>query len=395
MRLLQPNTGRQRRRSAGFTLIELLVALAIGLALVLAITIMLFRYESGRRALTASNDASMGTAYAAYILDRTLRSAGSGYAQSGVTTFGCRLLVARGATTVLPRSAAFPVPFDNVPIAAPMRLAPIVAFAGVGLGGSDVLAVMTGSSGLGETRLEVKPASMTAASLKVSNTAGMRADDLMLVTQRGNPNCMLQQTAAAFAGGASEQIDFGGTYASAAITTPTDTVQLVDMAAGTDRSYVIPVGNTTGNRPLFQLIGVGANATLMAYDLLNVEPTPLTPIVDGVADLRVLYGIDSTGDGRVDRWERPTGATWGAAALLSGPAGTIAQIIAVRVGVLVRTSTPEKDPAAPTTLSLFADLPALRIDRPLGAAEQKLHWRTLDFTVPLRNLMLNPPPPSP
>lgn len=221
---------------------------------------------------------------------------------------------------------------------------------------------------------------------------GMRGDDLLLVTQRGNPDCMVQQAATAFVGGATEQIDFGGTYAAGSISTAGGTVQLTDMAApGGDKSFATPIGNGDSNRPLFQLIGVGDNATLMAYDLLQVDPNPLLPVVDGVADLRVLYGVDTNGDGRVDNWVRPTGA-WAASAVLTtpGPATTTiaSQIIAIRVGVLVRTSTPEKDPAAPATLSLFTDMGALQIDRTLTAAEQKLHWRVLDFTVPLRNAML-------
>ena len=50
------------RHSAGFTLIELLVAVAIGMALVLAITMMMVRFESGRRTLTSHNDSSIGGA---------------------------------------------------------------------------------------------------------------------------------------------------------------------------------------------------------------------------------------------------------------------------------------------------------------------------------------------
>ena len=379
-------TGAPGHRQAGFTLIELLVALAIGLALVLAITIMLFRYESGRRALTATNDAAMGSGYAAYTLDRTLRSAGSGFTQSWRTAFGCRLLAARAGDTVLPRAAAFPAPFDSVPVTEPVRLAPVVIFAGAGTDGSDVLSVMTGSSGLGETRLPVTAGSITTSSLKVSATIGMRAGDLYLVLQDGTTNCMVQQAAAGFAGGATQQIDFGGGYANASI----EGVNLTDLGAGIASSYVIPLGNATIGRPRFELIGVGGNATLVSHDLLSLDGAAdaVTAIVDGVADLRALYGVDINGDNVVDSWVAATGTDWGAAALLdgSGPANQrLGQIVAVRVGLMVRTSTPEKDDAAPGTLTVFGDLAGLAATRTLTADEKKMHWRTLDFTVPLRN----------
>ena len=383
-----PGLGR-RLHTAGFTLVELLVAVTIGMALVLAITMMLTRYESGRRTLTGLNAASMGGAYVSYTLDRLVRSAGSGYSQSWRDAYGCRLLAARGGTAVLPRPAAFPAPFAAVPQA--VRLAPVVVHAGIGTDASDVLAFATGSSGLGEAALPMQTASATAAGLRVPATIGLRASDLVLVFENRATDCMLQQVAVGFAGGADQQLNFGGTYASATV----GGIAL-DSIGAVNRGWVTPLGNTTASQPQIQLVGVGANATLVAHDMLQLDGTDAVhALADGVADLRARYGIDTNNDNVVDSWQDPAVGDWRASQLLDGtePARTrLSQIVALRVGVIVRTSSPERDTVAPLTLTMFGDLAAgLQATRTLTPAERLLRWRTLEFTVPLRNALLAPP----
>ena len=382
-----PSRQGPRRRSAGFTLIELLVAVTIGMALTLAITLMLVRFESGRRSTTQLNDASIGGAYVSYALDRVVRSAGSGYTQSWRNSFGCQLLVSRSGTTTLPRSTAFPAPFASVPQA--VRLAPVIVHAGIGTDGSDVLAVQTGASGLGESPLRVLPASATTTGLRVAATIGQRAGDLVMVFQ-GSGTCMLQQLATGFAGGADQQLNFGGTYADSDI----NGVRLEDMGVATN-AWVTPMGNVTANRPMFQLLGVGPDATLVAHDMLQLDGTDtVVAIADGVADLRARYGVDTNGDGRIDSWVDPATAPWDAASLLAGTAAAqanMANILALRVGVIIRTNTPERDPVAPASIVLFSDLGStLTATRTLSTAERQMRWRSIEFTVPLRNVILKP-----
>ena len=386
---LRPLRSLRRRQSAGFTLVELLVAVTIGMALVLAITLMLTRYESGRRTLTSVNDSSMGSAYVSFTLDRIVRSAGSGYAQGWKDSFGCQLLASRSGITTLPRASAFPAPFAAVPQA--MRLAPVVVHAGAGTDGSDILAVATGSSGLGESPLPVMTASATGTGLRVPATIGLRAGDLVMVSQ-GATLCMLQQVASGFAGGADQQLDFGGTYADSDIAG----TRLEDLGVGTP-AWLSPLGNTTGNQPMFQLLGVGPNATLVAHDMLQLNGSDsVTAIADGVADLRARYGVDTTNDNIIDSWRDPAVAPWDAATLLNGTLDSkirLSQIVAVRVGVLVRTSTPERDSVAPASVTLFSDLGStLQATRSLNAAERLVRWRTVEFTVPLRNALLTQRP---
>jgi type IV pilus assembly protein PilW len=380
---------RRGRGTGGFTLVELLVAVAIGMALVLAISLMLVRYEGGRRSLTSLNDSSIGGAYVSYALDRMVRSAGSGFAQSWRNSYGCRLLASRSGTNALPRASAFPSPFTSVPTA--VRLAPVVIHAGIGTDSSDVLAIHTGSSGLGESPLRVLNGSANDTALRIPSTVGLRGGDLVMVFQGGN-DCMLQEVTSGFTGGADQQLNFGGTYADADI----ESVRLADMGTVTE-AWIAPLGNATGNRPMFQLVGVGPNATLVAHDMLQLDGVDsVVALVDGVADLRARYGVDTNDDGRIDSWQHPGTAPWDAATLLDGSVASrtnLSRIIAVRVGLVIRTSVPERDVVAPATLTLFDDLGGtLTATRTLTTAERQLRWRTLDFTIPLRNVMLAPRP---
>jgi type IV pilus assembly protein PilW len=215
---------------------------------------------------------------------------------------------------------------------------------------------------------------------------GLRGNDVVLVAEEGI-GCIVQQVAAPFAGGASQLLTFGGDYAKADV----DGLALTSFGnAGT--AQVSLLGNTVGNRPLVQLFGVGANATLFSYDLLRLDGNDAAqPLANGVADLRALYGIDNNGDGRIDAWVAPTGV-YSAASLTDGSAAAqtrLLTIMAVRVGAILRSDRIEREDVSPATVTLFGDLPAaVQVTRNLTAAEQRQRFRGVEFTVPLRNVML-------
>jgi len=387
-RAVRPRSVRQGGTGqAGFSLVELLVAVVIGMGLVMAITSILIRYEGGRRSLTASNDSSQNGAYVAYTLDRMLRSAGSGYAQSWRAAFGCRLLAARNGTQVLPRTSAFPAPFAGVP--QNVRLAPLVVHAGIGTDGSDVLAIGTGSAGLGESPLRVLPGSLTGTLLRVPTTLGLRARDVVLVLQ-DTDNCMVQQVADGFLDVAGQQLNLGGTYASS-------TINSVNLSAmdGSTAALLAPLGNMVGNQPDLELVGVAANATLVSHDMLRLDGSDaVVPIADGVLDLRAVYGVDSNGDGQIDSWVKPTEPNYTAAALQDGSAAAqqrLNGILAVRVGLILRTAMAERETVAASQIVLFSDLGAsLSHTRNFSSSERQQRYRAVEFTVPLRNVMLTP-----
>lgn len=360
-----------------------MVAIAIGLVLTLAISMIVARQESIRRGVTSGNDLTGNSAYASFMLDRELRGAGAGISQASAENYGCVLNVSRANAQLLPATTPFPAPFASIPQT--YRLAPLIVHAGAGTDGSDVLAVAIGNSGLSEAALPVAPKSAAAGQLKLANTLGMRGGDLLLLAQ-GGIGCMVQQVSAGFAGGTAQTLTFGGTYAA-------DTINGVSITGFSNgNAFVSMLGNATGNQPRFTLYGVGANSTLQAYDLLQLNSTAPQVLVEGVVDMRVLYGVDTARAGlrQVTDWIAPTTAGYTASALTSGTAVALTNlqsILAVRVGLILRSELVEKTGVTPSTLTMFSDLGAsltYTYTVPVGTTNQR--YRVVEFTVPLRNV---------
>lgn len=380
------NMSHPIKNQQGFSLVELMIAVVIGLTMTLALSNIMVRFEGGRRVLTSSNDLSLTSAFVSFELDRELRSAGSGFAQSP-EIFGCVLRVARGGAQLLPRATAFPAPFDQVDTSP--NLAPLLIHAGLGANGSDVIAVLTGASGLGELGIDVKPLSATDTDLRIRNTVGISANDLVLVAEQGR-GCLLQQVTSPFTGGATELLSFSGNYAAAVV----DGLRLSDFSSSINSSKVWPLGNVAGRTPQMELLGLGDKATLFSYDLLRLNGGDTAqPLANGVVDLRALYGVDTDKDGRIDTWVAPTAAGYTVASLSDGSAAAQARlmtILAVRVGLVLRSDRVEKTALSPTSIVLFSDLATgLQYTRSLSASEQLQQFRGVEFTVPLRNVMLS------
>lgn len=371
----------------GFSLIELMVALAIGLVLTLAISTMVAKQESIRRGVTSGSDITSNTAYAAFMLERELRNAGAGFSQAVAANYGCTLNVSLSNAQLLPATAAFPAPFTTVP--QNYVLAPLIIHAGAGTNGSDVIALAAGNSGLSESALPVSPLSTSAGQLRLSNTLGMRGGDLVLLSQQA-VGCMVQQVSSGFTGGSAQTLTFSGTYAANTI----GAITLGGFSNG--NAFVSVLGNVTGNQPRFTLFGINSNAALVSYDLLNVSSANVQTLAEGVVDMRVLYGVDASGTAPtqaqrpVTQWIAPTATGFTAAALTAGTApalNNLQAILAVRVGLILRSELAEKTDVTPSTLTMFSDLGstlAYTYTVPTGTTNQR--YRVVEFTVPLRNV---------
>jgi type IV pilus assembly protein PilW len=386
-RMLLPRHGAGASR--GFSLVELLVAMAIGLILTLAITTVMSNSEGAKRSITSTNDANQTGTYVSYVLDRALRSAGSGYSQRWNEAFGCRINASRDNEVMLPRGMPLPAPFAAMPTT--VALAPVIITKGAGANASDVLTIMTGTGGFGETAQRVMPSSITSAGLRLPNTLGLRGNDLVLLVEDGL-GCMLQQIQSGFVGTSDQQLTFSGRYHAA---TGTSVSMASYGAAGTSTTYALHLGNAVDNAPMFQMVGVGANNTLMSYDLLRIaDADEAVPIAEGVVQMRALYGVDTTGDGRQDVWVDPGTAPYDAATLLDGSAGSrlnLRRIVSVRLGLVVRGTSIERQAVSPASLTLFDDLGA-PFSQPVALSEdeRKQRHRVIEVTVPLRNVLLLP-----
>ncbi|REM66400.1 hypothetical protein DSI38_13680, partial [Mycobacterium tuberculosis] len=149
-------------------------------------------------------------------------------------------------------------------------------------------------------------------------TVGISTGDLVLVSQNGTTDCLLEQVT----GTSAKVLTVGGTYYTAGKTTSLQT-----LAASTS-TYVTPLGNPANGNVQFQLFGVGDNSTLYGYDLLQGGGTTTAQaLADGVIQMRALYGLDTNGDGILDAWADP-GATGYDIATVMTTTATLRQIVA-------------------------------------------------------------------
>ncbi len=377
-----------RSRSAGFSLVELMVAMIIAVLVMLGISELMANNEGQQRTTTSTNDIDQAGSYAAYSLDKVIRSAGSAFYQANAFTLGCELNARSGGSTILPLSSGFSSDFPNVTLTnvhlMPLLILPGQSVASDGSGGtdtSDVLVVMGGVDGNQPvpTSLLQPP---SAAALHLVSDVGYASNDLLLISDVANgvnlSGCLLDQVSSVGSGGV---VNLGGTYhAGDSISTRT----LSSMSAG---GLVIDLGNeSNGAPPVFEMLGVGPDTTLDAYDLITQQTTP---VINGVFEMHALYGVDPTGSGTI-QWVAPSG-NYAVSSLDAGTtvaAQLIQTIKAVRIGLILRTQLPEKTAVTPGPIDLFTDLGSpLSYSRVLSASEQHYRYRTLDLTIPIQNTL--------
>lgn len=375
----------------GFSMIELMVTLVIGLVVSLAIFSVLKISEGRKRTITSVNDVGQTGNYAMFALDSLIRSAGAGFSGSPDASFGCRLngmFNGTPATSIFGQTLASPFATLLTNIGGTFRLAPVIIAKNASSAGSDVLIIMGGNSGMGEypSLLTTAP-SNTSASL--STTMGFGTNDIVLVTGQtsgdSGTDCYLEQVKTVNPA----NLDFSN--ASYSMNIPTSDSTLSDGA------MVINFGNiANGNAPVMSLLGVGDNQTLYSYDLLKTNSLTagsVELVADGVAEMHAVYGIDNGSGGM--NWVDPSGI-YSAATLLNGSATSntlLAGIKAVRIGLLLQSALPEKTAVSSgATVKMFSDLtpvgtPAPSYNRTLSSAEQNYRFRTVESTIPVRNVL--------
>lgn len=378
---------RRMTKQQGFSLVELMVGLVIGLLMSLVVYNVLNVNEGRKRTTTSLNDVNQAGSYAIYQLDKQIRSAGSGFTSGGDKvgadyTFGCRLDMALNGTQLTP-AATFPAPFASVGTA--IRVAPVIIYDGAAGAGGDVIITMSGNAGLGEAPTGFTSLA-TAATLKLVNQAGVRPNDVVLLADAGvniSP-CLVQQVASTFtqtAGGSN--VSLAGNYYSA-------TVNSRSVNDFTATSQVINLGQS----PNLNMFAVGANNTLMKYDLMQVSQTSAigsapnpSVYVDSVYQLHALYGVDTVPASSTLTWVAPSGA-FSAANLLTGTLAAATQmkrIKAIKIGIVMRTPLLERQAVSGPTLQLFSDT-ALPVTVSLNPTT--FRYRSFEAVIPLRNSLM-------
>lgn len=387
------------RPSAGFSLIELLVSMAIGTIVTVAITSVMVSFSNSRRTSTSLNEANQSASYSGFVMDRFIRNAGSGFAQRSDEAFGCLINAVENGYVYLPRASDYPAPFGGIAaVTRPRRLIPVLIEQGAAGAGGDVLTVMAGTSGMGEWPQTVTAGTMTGTGLQLSNTLAWRGGDMLLLADIGVPGgCLLGQVSNGFSGSASSQLPFSGNPSTDSYYTAAGpTVNLASFGGG-NNTLAIQLGNAAGNPPQLQMFATdAASARLQSFDLLRPDGEALAPLADGVIEMRAIYGTTATTNTlrTRDNWADPGASPFTAAELNSGSAAArinLKQIVAVRVGMILRSSLRERDTIdQPGSVTLFTGLPGQRT-RTFTAEEMHYRYRTVEMTIPLRNMLYELP----
>lgn len=373
----------RRRRQRGFSLIELMVGMLVSMICVLAIMAAFATYEGKKRTTTSGNDAQQNGSYALYALERQLRTAGSGIVQGyNYSLWGCPVSaytnISGSVTQTLPASS-LPAPFNSSSWPLTTRLVSVL----VAAGGSnpDVIGVVGGNSAMQIFQVTVS-STPSVSSVVVANALGILSGDYLVGTLSN------------------------GTCALVHLPTAAPTAQVSSTTIALDAANSPPDGLVTatkvfdlGPSPAFTLFGVDPTTnTLVSYDLLqrpvNGNAATVTPIADGIVQIKALYGIHNLADSnpnQIDQWVQPTGTTWGIAALTANTAAAqtaMAQIQAIRVAVVAQSRLPERstDYVGKTSLTLFPDLPLS--EQYTVTTLTQYRYQVYDTTIPIRNALV-------
>jgi type IV pilus assembly protein PilW len=363
-----------RRREAGMSLVELMVGMLIGLIGIVIITHLYVTNEQYKRSTTGAGTAQVNGAVALYILERDIRVAGFGL--NFTAALGCSCAGAGCSPVQYYYNGTYSYPPAGGPAGAlpPLSFAPVVIADSTGA--PDSITVLFGSD-----PERMLPATLTqsmpqpSAEFKVDGTAGFAPNDLVMVTQ--GSSCVLTQLTEVQAGSSHLQHN-------PAVGVPWNPVGgsslLPPFSQG---ASLFNLGN-----PTWRIYSIGSNR-LRAAEVLTTTVTGGTPsaVVDDIVDLQAEYGKDTNGDGTVDTWNAtmPTGAAeW-------------LQVLAVRLGVLVRSQNFEKPSVAggpceatTATPTWTGSINANSVFTVPGGLPSCYKYRAFETVVPLRNMIWRP-----
>jgi type IV pilus assembly protein PilW len=306
--LRSPRPGPGVRRRAGFSVIEILIGMAIGLIAVLLIYHVFAASEGLKRNTVAAGDAQTTGILATFLLAQELGNAGAGMAGAAADLATCADTGDGGST---------------------MRPIPVLITDGGADDRSDTLVVNYGVSRRLVTPAPVVVDAPAGADFTVQSPTGFRKNDLVVVID-GAGTCA---TAVVTADPGVPDVD--------GIVTITHTTLGKSFVAGARLVNFGPVDKV--QRVLYDV-----NASTLRGRALRDPATgapdgsqPTNPIASNIALMKVQYGIDTDGDGALDTWSRGSAAD-GAdpAAILASSLLALNRILAVRVGLIVRSEQP-------------------------------------------------------
>jgi len=383
-----------RSHARGFSLIELMVGIVISIICTLGMMAAFSAYEGQKRTTTNGSDAQQNGSFSTFMLERELRTAGSGLVQGrNYGIWGCAIDAWSNGTKRLPRTSALAAPFDNWPLTT--RAVPVLVAAGTG-DKADVIGVVRGNPIARTFRTNLVSASGTT--VNVDNSMGIFPNEYLLMSDKsGKCTFGLVSTVSGTAIGLNTAGSASDGFSAPAHYTASLSAYVFDM----------------GVNPGVTLLSVNqTNNSLVSFDLLQraaaagTNDTPV-PLADNVVQLKTLYGLSTApSDVPVTSWVKPTGTTWGIAALTPTPdtqnaLNARSRIRAIRIAIVVRSRQQERAAPAtaasaagvsyigysgPTSLTLFGDLDATL--QYTVTTDASFRYKVYDLVIPVRNNLI-------
>jgi type IV pilus assembly protein PilW len=340
-------------RQRGMSLIELMVGVVIGLIAVLVIYQTFAVAEGVKRQTISAGDAQKTGMIAMYLVGTELASAGNGIMLNQDDLATCT---------------------DTGDVKTTMRPFSVLIEPGADDDTADSFVVNYGTA-----RSVVTPSVFMAktsvgdSTYTVQSPTGFKKDD-MVVTITGSGDCERNTVTA--------------------VTTP-DTNGNVVLTVGKPSSFemlptmrIINVGPAASTQRVRYDVSSGV---LRSTDLVTAGATA-QPLASSIMNMKVLYGVDTDGNGTVDTWTPATG-DFAAAKVLAATGAELRRIKAVRLGMVVRSDEYDKD--APTfNWTLFECTAQEAVDYtcpdPItGTLPANYRYRVYETIIPLRNPMWN------
>lgn len=376
--MTRPPPLRPARRQRGAGLIETLVGVTIGLLVVLVIYNLLAVSEGYKRMTTGNADAQITGLISHFITGRDAGNGGNGLSSAYAELVQCELDEAGVSFAGREDASLKPIP---VMITKSGNTDQSDSFISRGSASVHVVwpvpirpqgAVTTVPPG-GQIQVQTPMTFMTPA--KVSLPTALTPHWVVMLANNGTGRCgLIQVTNAA----PSADMDTSGE------------VLLTQGAPATSMNYVGAPQNDAGTGAFLLSLGRVGDTTRIRYDVVGgqlrstdcMQPAGCTgqaptPIAQNVVLMKVQYGIDTSAplangtlDATVDCWTSDTNLcpvnqppavipNWDPATLIQAgsvatiPANTLQRIVAVRIGLVVRSDEPDmRDPAlfvAPAT----------------------------------------------
>jgi len=349
----RPSASVVAARQRGISLIELMVGVVIALLAVLVIYQTFAVAEGVKRQTISAGDAQKTGMIAMYLVGNELANAGSGITLNQDDLATCT---------------------DTGDVATTMRPFSVLIEPGADAKTPDSFVVNYSTA-----RSVVTPSVFMAKTAKgdttytVQSPTGFKQYD-MVVTITGSGECERNSVTAVSAPDANGNV-----------------VLTVKSASGFDllpTMRIINIGPaTTTQRVRYDVSG----NVLRSTDLVTAEATA-QPLSSSIMNLKLLYGVDTDGDGAIDTWTPPTG-DYSTASVLAATGANLRRIKAVKIGMVVRSDEFDRDaPAFAWTLfeCTAQEKTTYSCPDPLtGTLPANYRYRTYETIVPLRNPMWN------